>query len=185
MWAFNNTAYYNDSTNWTNNVLYIGNHLIVANTTISGSYTIQSGTKCIGSYAFRDCISLTSITIPDSVTIIGSDAFRWCSSLTSITIPDSVTSIGAYAFNGCKDLAIYGRSGSYAATYANENNIPFIVLYYSIIYDANGGENAPEAQTKTRGVDLTLSDTIPTKTGYKLVIGLLQQKYKNHFLLQE
>ena len=167
LWAFDNTAYYNDSTNWTNNVLYIGNHLIVANTTISGSYTIQSGTKCIGSYAFRDCTSLTSITIPDSVTIIGSDAFRWCSSLTSITIPDSVTSIGNYAFNGCKDLTIYGRSGSYAATYANENNIPFIVLYYSIIYDANGGENAPEAQTKTRGVDLTLSDTIPTKKGYK------------------
>ena len=77
LWAFDNTAYYNDSTNWTNNVLYIGNHLIVANTTISGSYTIQSGTKCIGSYAFRDCTSLTSITIPDSVTGIGSDAFRW------------------------------------------------------------------------------------------------------------
>ena len=58
----------------------------------------------IGSQAFRDCYSLTSITIPDSVTSIGDGAFKGCDSLRSVTIPDSVTSIGDGAFEGCDSL---------------------------------------------------------------------------------
>ena len=59
----------------------------------------------IGKYAFRDCTSLTSVTIPSSVTSIGSYAFEDCTSLASVTIPSSVTSIGSYAFSGCTSLA--------------------------------------------------------------------------------
>lgn len=58
----------------------------------------------IGDEAFRECISLTGITIPDSVTSIGYNAFVYCISLTSVIIPDSVTSIGRYAFNNCRSL---------------------------------------------------------------------------------
>lgn len=58
----------------------------------------------IGSYAFRDCVGLTSITLPNSVTTIDSYAFQGCSSLTSIEIPNSVTSIGIRAFEGCSSL---------------------------------------------------------------------------------
>ena len=58
----------------------------------------------IGSGAFLDCGSLTSITIPNSVTTIGSIAFNYCESLTSITIPNSVTSIEGSTFYNCRSL---------------------------------------------------------------------------------
>ena len=37
---------------------------------------------------------------------------------------------------------------------------------YTISYNANGGSSAPSAQTKDGGIDLTLSSTVPTRTGY-------------------
>ena len=92
------------------------------------SITIPDSVKSIGSYAFYDCSSLTSVTIPNSVTSIGYEAFSGCSSLTSITIPDSVTGIGSYAFSGCNNLTISGLSGSYAQTYAKNNNIKFVTI---------------------------------------------------------
>ena len=58
----------------------------------------------IGEYAFCNCTSFTSITIPDSVTSIGNDAFNGCTSLTSITIPSSVMSIRTRTFKGCANL---------------------------------------------------------------------------------
>ena len=58
----------------------------------------------IGDYAFWECSSLTSVTIPESVTSFGVYAFGRCTSLTSINIPSSVTSIGGAAFNGCTSL---------------------------------------------------------------------------------
>ena len=64
---------------------------------------LQDATS-IGHYAFYNCSSLTSITMPNSVTSIGNEAFSDCSSLTSITISDSVTSIAARAFGGCSSL---------------------------------------------------------------------------------
>ena len=67
------------------------------------SITIGNGVTSIGGNAFLFC-SLTSITIPDSVTSIGDSAFFSCSRLTSITIPDSVTSIGRKAFYACTSL---------------------------------------------------------------------------------
>ncbi|MDE0861248.1 MAG: leucine-rich repeat domain-containing protein, partial [Akkermansiaceae bacterium] len=58
----------------------------------------------IGEDSFRDCTSLTSITIPDGVTSIGNFAFYKCSSLTSVTIGNGVKSIGRAAFARCTDL---------------------------------------------------------------------------------
>lgn len=58
----------------------------------------------IGSYAFHECSSLTSIELPGSVTSIGAGAFSGCSGLTSIELPEGVTSIRYSAFSGCSSL---------------------------------------------------------------------------------
>ncbi len=101
--AFDDTAYYNNTSNWDNGILYAGNHLIKAND-VSGSVEIKQGTKTIVDEAFSYCTSLTNVVIPDSVVNIGNDAFNGCKSLSSVTIPDSVTSIGDRAFSYCASL---------------------------------------------------------------------------------
>ena len=101
--AFQNTAYYNNESNWQDNVLYIEKYLIKAKTTLSRNYEIKSGTLTIADKAFYNCTDLTSVIIPNSVTSIGASAFSG-SHLASIDIPNSVTSIGSNAFNSCRML---------------------------------------------------------------------------------
>lgn len=87
---------------------------------------IPEGVTIIDDYAFWECSSLAEITIPQGVTSIGHYVFYNCTSLKKIIIPEDVTKFGKYTFVGCnEDLTIYGKTGSYAETYAKENNIKF------------------------------------------------------------
>ncbi len=63
-------------------------------------YTVTS----IGFRAFRNCSSLTAVSLPNSITNISEQTFSYCSGLTTITIPNSVTSIGSFAFSHCSKL---------------------------------------------------------------------------------
>ena len=101
--AFAETPWYN---NKEDGVIYIGKVLYTykgdmpANTIIE----IMDGTISIAGSAFKNCSSLTTITIPNSITSIGYGAFNGCSSLTSITLPNSVTNIEGSTFSGCSSL---------------------------------------------------------------------------------
>ncbi len=69
-------------------------------------------------YAFYNCDSLTSVTIPEGVTSIGEFAFAECDSLPSITIPASVTGIGRWSFNRCfrfTEFIVNSNNSTYSA----------------------------------------------------------------------
>ena len=59
---------------------------------------IDQRTTTIGSYAFSNCTSLSSIKIPDVVTTIGNGTFHKSTSSETITLPKSVTMIGDKLF---------------------------------------------------------------------------------------
>lgn len=59
-----------------------------------------------------------------------------------------------------------GFSPSSADDYSAYLSLPTIKRTYTVSYNANGGTGAPASQTKTYGVNLTLSSTIPTRAGY-------------------
>ena len=57
-------------------------------------------------------------------------------------------------------------------TYTNNRDVTLVAMWeeapatYTISYNANGGENAPDAQTKIQDVSLTLSSVEPQRDGY-------------------
>jgi len=122
-----------------NNNPYSGAVVIPSTVTYNGStYRVTA----IGSYAFRECKSLTSISIPSSVRTISDHAFLYCEGLTDLVIPDGVESIGEYAFEGLKDLQsaklptsikTFGRSifNNSTGTVYVKCNIPDVDWYYS------------------------------------------------------
>jgi len=84
-----------------NRTAYSGAITIPATVTYNGkTFNVVS----IGDYAFRDCSSLTSVTIPSSITEIKSFAFFNCSAIANLNIPASVKEIGMGAFEGCASL---------------------------------------------------------------------------------
>lgn len=110
-WAFHNTAFYLNTENWENEVLYIGVHLIEAKKTLSGTYQIKEGTLTIARWAFEGCTGLMGISIPDNVIVIEDYAFHNCG-LTSIEIGTGVKIIGRGAFQACNNLVSVHFSGS-------------------------------------------------------------------------
>lgn len=63
--------------------------------------------------------------LPSFLTEIGSRAFLDCSSISSIIIPSTVEFIAPDAFEGCLDLTIIGEEGSAAHQFAIDYDFPF------------------------------------------------------------
>ena len=58
----------------------------------------------IGQYAFYNCSTLVSVTVPEGVQTLGAYAFYNNSSLVKIKLPSTLNVIGNYAFGNCQQL---------------------------------------------------------------------------------
>ncbi len=108
--AFENTAFYNDESNYEDGVLYLGTHLLKAKADLASAYEIKAGTKSVADNAFFGCNMLTEVSIPDTVRFIGTNAFYGCTSLSSVSLPDTEIFIEPYAF---ADTALYADEGNW------------------------------------------------------------------------
>ncbi|MDE7479486.1 MAG: leucine-rich repeat protein, partial [Lachnospiraceae bacterium] len=88
--------------------------------------TLGTGLTKIPSYAFNLCPALEKIVLPYRIATVESNAFTNCTKLTEITIPRGTTSISTSAFSYPDRLTIYGISGTYAETYANQIGANFV-----------------------------------------------------------
>jgi len=68
------------------------------------SVSMSSNIHTIEKRAFMNSTALKELTISNSVTAIPDSAFMGCSSLSSLTLPNGLKSIGACALSGCNSL---------------------------------------------------------------------------------
>lgn len=90
---------------------------------------------------------------------------------TNLTLSNTVPVREGYTFKGwgttgTATTAVYQPGGSYTANEAVTLYAIWNIDSYTVTYDANGGTDAPSAQTNTYGNTLNLSDTIPKRSGY-------------------
>ena len=134
--AFHNTQWYN---NLPNEDIYLGKVLYEykGHNPLATSIIIKGGTTEIAPSAFANCSNLKQVTIPDSVKKIGSSAFYECRSLTSIgnklgnSLPDNLTEIGSSAFSrtGLTNISIPGSVetiGDSAFSYSDLKSVNII-----------------------------------------------------------
>ena len=87
------------------------------------------GVTQISSLAFADCKSLKEVAFPANLTSLQEwDTFARCPQLAKVVIPETVKKIEYSNFSGSPLVKIYGKTNSFAQTYANSYSIPFVSL---------------------------------------------------------
>ena len=92
----------------------------------------------------------------------------------TLTLSSTKPTRTGYSFQGwgtsASDTSVdYAAGASYTANSASTLYAIWKANTYTVSYNANGGSGAPSSQTKTHGVDLTLSTTKPTRTNYNFL----------------
>lgn len=94
--TFEESKIYTDKSFRTDGILYVGNHVIDADETVSGKVTIREGTKTIAQAAFLHSGEVTEVVLPESLVALHGYARRGAK---SVTIPKGVEIIGLNTFS--------------------------------------------------------------------------------------
>lgn len=133
-----------------------------------GSYTANSGTTL---YAVWQINTWTVSYNANGGT--GAPSNQTKTYGTSLTLSSTIPTRTGYIFKGWATSANGSVAYAAGATYSSNAALSLYAVWeaevYTISFNANGGSGAPSAQTKTYGVNLTLSSTIPTREGYEFI----------------
>ena len=88
--------------------------------------------------AFQKCTSLKILAIADGIKKIPAQSFYGCTSLREANVPKTVTEISASAFKNDPNLTLGVYNGTSAQTFAEENDIPYVILDEVLLGDADG-----------------------------------------------
>ena len=125
-WIFSGSGYYNNSANWDNDVLYVGNYLVDAKETMPSEYFVKTGTRVIAQSAFYYATKLESVSIPESVISIGRWAFSFCEKMEKVKVPKTVMYIETNAFS--KKTILCGYADSEIEKYAFDSQNPYFEI---------------------------------------------------------
>lgn len=89
----------------------------------------------------------------------------------TLTLSSTKPTRTGYSFQGWATSSTGSVKYSAGASYTSNAAVTLYAVWkpdtYTVSYNANGGSGAPAAQTKTYGVALKLSTTVPTRNNYK------------------
>lgn len=86
--AFQNTAYWSETSNWDNKLLYLGDILLSAEKSLKGECVVKDGTRLIADNAFFECAGMTGMTLPPSIKRIGVTPLDFYGELEAVRISD-------------------------------------------------------------------------------------------------
>lgn len=136
------------------------------NLTWSGTY---GGTKSAsGSISVAKKTSYTVKYNANGGTGAPSAQTKWYG--TALTLSSTKPTRSGYAFQGWATSASGSVAYAAGASYTTDASVTLYAVWksnsFTVKYNANGGSGAPASQTKAFNVPLTLSSTIPTRSGY-------------------
>lgn len=126
-YAFQNCTGINEQLVLTESITEIQNRAFQGCSSLP-SVIIKSGISEISTQCFNECSSLASAELCEGIEKINAWAFANCSSLEYVNVPQSVTFISDYAFFNDDNLTLGVWYDSYGYQYAQEKDIPYILL---------------------------------------------------------
>jgi len=120
--------------------------------------TLSEGMTTLPSYVLANCTSLESVVIPKGVTKVNDHAFYQDTKLKNITVPQTVTTVSTdNVVSYPTRTTIYGCTGTYAETWANDKKMTFVDITKkaTAIQLANGTNKVQMEKGQTIAPDFT------------------------------